>query len=238
MVHREADMKAQNKVQQRSGKTARASSSESDRAAAEQVLPKSRRTSFQELLEAVAVAIVLAMLIKAFLFQAFKIPSGSMESTLLVGDHILVSKFIYGERIPFTDKRWPLFRTPQRGDIIVFVYPKDRSKDFIKRVVAVGGDTIEVRGKKVILNGKETEEPYAQFVNERMARAYGQDMPRPDRGPWKVPQGKLFVMGDNRDQSADSREWGFVPIEDVKGRACIIYYSPKQFPSRIFKLIH
>jgi signal peptidase I len=202
------------------------------------VLPKSRRTSFQELLEAIAVAIVLAMLIKAVLFQAFKIPSGSMEPTLLIGDHILVSKFIYGERIPFTDKRWPRFRVPERGDIIVFVYPEDRSKDFIKRVVAVEGDMIEVRGKQVLVNGEELKEPYARYVDDDMARRFGQYVPRQDMAPKKVPPGKLFAMGDNRDHSADSRKWGFVPIEDVKGKACIIYYSPQQFPSRMFRLIH
>ena len=215
----------------------RASSPDPGTVLAEQTVPKSRRVSFQELLEAIAVAVVLAMLIKAFLFQAFKIPSGSMEPTLLIGDHILVSKFIYGERIPFTNKRWPVFARPQRGDVIVFVYPKDRSKDFIKRVVAIEGDTIEVRGKKVILNGKEIEEPYAHYLNDRIVRAYGQQATRLDTEPMKVPPGKLFVMGDNRDQSADSRVWGFASIEDVKGKACVIYYSYQQFPSRIFKLI-
>ncbi len=231
-------MKAQNKAQQRSGKATRTPLSDPGGAQAVAPASKSKRMSFQELLEAVAVAVVLAMLIKAFLFQAFKIPSGSMEPTLLIGDHILVSKFVYGERIPFTNQRWPRFTIPQRGDVIVFVYPRDRSKDFIKRVVAVEGDTVEVRGKKVILNGKETEEPYAHYLNERIVRAYGQQGARIEMGPTQVPPGKLFVMGDNRDQSADSRVWGFVPIEDVKGKACVIYYSAQQFPSRIFRLIH
>jgi signal peptidase I len=202
---------------------------------------KSQRRIFQEYSEAFVVAVILAILIRALLFQAFKIPSSSMESTLLVGDHILVNKFIYGVRIPFTKDRWPVFTQPRRGDVIVFVYPEDRTKDFIKRVVGIGGDTVEIRDKHVILNGKPVENPNAQFGDPRV---FPESISKRDNmDPTKVPEGSLFVMGDNRDFSHDSRFWGFVPVEDVKGEAFIIYYSAQDFPGwpwqwkRFFKLI-
>jgi len=197
---------------------------------------KPRRTAFQEYSEALVVAVILAIIIRALLVQAFKIPSGSMEPTLLIGDHILVNKFLYGERIPFTDLRWPRFTSPKHGDVIVFTYPVDRSKDFIKRVIAVGGDTLEVRGKKVFLNGKEIQEPYAHYLNDSLIR--GQPVTRIDTKVITVPKGYLFVMGDNRDQSQDSRYWGFVPVKDVKGKAFLIYYSAQHFPGRLFRLIY
>jgi signal peptidase I len=198
-----------------------------------EVKKKSNRTIFQEYSEAFVVAVVLAIIIRALLVQAFKIPSESMWPTLLIGDHILVNKFIYGVRVPFTDKRWPVFVSPRRGDVIVFVYPEDRTKDFIKRVVAIGGDTIEIRNKRVILNGQEVPDPHAHYSSNV---TYPGDMnPRDNRTPEKVPPGHLFVMGDNRDSSHDSRFWGFVPVEDVKGEAFIIYYANKW--NRIFKII-
>jgi signal peptidase I len=201
---------------------------------------KSQRTVFQEYSEALVVAVILAIIIRAFFFQAFKIPSSSMEPTLLVGDHILVSKFIYGVRIPFTDKRWPRFTSPSRGDVIVFIYPADRTKDFIKRVVGTGGDTIEIRNKNVIVNGKEIPEPYAHHFDNRVFP--GGTNPRDNMGPVTVPKGHLFVMGDNRDFSHDSRFWRFVPVEDVKGEAFLIYYSARHFPlirwGRLFRIIH
>jgi signal peptidase I len=201
---------------------------------------KRSRVVFQEYSEAFVVAVILAIVIRAFIVQAFKIPSGSMESTLLVGDHILVNKFIYGVRVPFTHIRWPRFKSPSRGDVIVFVFPMDRSKDFIKRVVAVGGDTVEVVDKKVFVNGKERTEPYVQHVYpdiQPAAISRRDNMP-----PLTVPKGYLFVMGDNRDASHDSRFWRFVPVEDVKGEAFLIYYSALRFPfvrwGRLFQLIH
>jgi len=200
---------------------------------------KSHRTIFQEYSEAFVVAVILAILIRALFVQAFKIPSSSMEPTLLVGDHILVNKLLYGIRIPFTDARWPQFVSPRRGDVIVFVYPDDRTKDFIKRVVAIGGDTVEIRNKKVILNGKEVNDPHAHFF-DRMVRS-GDMNPRDNMPPVTVPPGHLFVMGDNRDFSHDSRFWGFVPLEDVKGEAFLIYYSAQTFPGirwdRVFDVI-
>jgi len=201
---------------------------------------KSSRRMFQEYCEAFVVAVILAILIRAIFVQAFKIPSGSMENTLLIGDHILVNKLVYGIRIPFTDARWPHFSEPKRGDVIVFVYPEDRTKDFIKRVVGVGGDIVEIRNKKVFVNGKEEQAPYARHTTNVILP--GDISPRDNLGPIKVPKGYLFVMGDNRDQSHDSRWWGFVPLEDVKGKAFLIYYSADDFPSfrwdRILKLIH
>jgi len=203
------------------------------------VKEKSHRTIFQEYSEAFVVAVILAILIRALFVQAFKIPSSSMEPTLLVGDHILVNKLIYGLRVPFTDARWPQFVTPGRGDVIVFVYPEDRTKDFIKRVVAVGGDTIEIRNKKVFLNGKEDVNPHAHFYSNVVLP--GDMTPRDNMPPVKVPDGHLFVMGDNRDYSHDSRFWGFVPLDDVKGQAFLIYYSAQEFPGvrwdRVFSVI-
>ncbi|MCA1959790.1 MAG: signal peptidase I [Desulfomonile sp.] len=197
------------------------------------------RVLFQEYSEAFVIAVILAIIIRAFLVQAFKIPSSSMEPTLLIGDHILVNKFIYGVRIPFTDARWPRFTNPARGDVIVFVYPVERNKDFIKRVVAVEGDTIEIRDKKVFVNDKPVDEPYAHhFANSIEPRSQG---PRDNLPPVTVPPGAVFAMGDNRDFSHDSRYWGFVPVEDIKGKAFIIYYSAQYLPDirweRFFRLI-
>lgn len=201
---------------------------------------RSTQRIFQEYSEAFAVAIILATLVRAFFFQAFEIPSGSMEPTLLVGDHILVNKLVYGVRIPFTSKRWPEIREPRRGDVIVFVYPVDRSKDFIKRVIAVGGDTLEIRDKKVFINGRETADPHAYF-SSNVVYPEG-EVPRDNMGPIKVPKGFLFVMGDNRDNSYDSRFWGFVSLRDVVGEAFIIYYSSRNVTdvqwNRLLKPIH
>lgn len=200
---------------------------------------KSYRNLFQEYSEAFVIAVILAILIRAFLVQAFKIPSSSMEPTLLVGDHILVNKFLYGVRVPFTDLRWPRFTDPKRGDVIVFVYPEDRSKDFIKRVVGTEGDTIRIQDKRVIVNDKEIREPYAHHLHN-VIEPPGAN-PRDNMPPVTVPSGHLFVMGDNRDFSHDSRFWGFVPVEDVKGEAFIIYYSAIGVPDirweRLFKII-
>jgi signal peptidase I len=184
---------------------------------------KNARNLFQEYSEAFVVAVILAILIRAFLVQAFKIPSRSMVPTLLEGDHILVSKFIYGVRIPFTDKRWPRFSSPQRGDVIVFVYPKEREKDFIKRVIGVENDTVQIKDKQVYVNGKKV--PDKQAIHSDPSIYKDPDNPRDNFGPIKVPKDRLFVMGDNRDQSHDSRFWGFVPVKDVKGEAFMIYYS-------------
>lgn len=193
-----------------------------------------------EYTKAIVTALILALIIRTYVIQAFKIPSGSMLQTLLVGDHILVNKFIYGVKLPFSDKRILVFTKPKRGDIIVFKYPEDPSRDFIKRVIGVEGDIIEERNKIVYVNGKPLNEPYVQHTDNSMR--IGGIEPRDNFGPYLVPKNKLFVMGDNRDQSYDSRYWGYVDMKDVKGKAFIIYWSwdnIKKMPrfGRIGKLI-
>lgn len=194
-----------------------------------------------EYAKAIITALILAMLIRTYIIQAFKIPSGSMIPTLLVGDHILVNKFLYGTKIPFSGKRAFMFKKPERGDIIVFKYPENPSKDFIKRVVAIEGDVIESKNKMVHVNGNKVNEPYAQHTDSSM-RPMGIE-PRDNFGPVIVPKNKYFVMGDNRDQSYDSRYWGYVDIKDVKGKALILYWSWDSEKSwvrfgRIGSLIH
>lgn len=190
---------------------------------------KPPKGKIRENVEALVIAIILALFIRAFVVQAFKIPSGSMENTLLVGDYILVNKFIYGVKLPFTDITVVPVKDPKREDIIVFKYPGDPSKDYIKRVIGVGGDTIDIRDKKVYVNGKLMENAYAKFSDPRVfsdAYMFPENMLRRDNlGPMKVPEDKLFVMGDNRDSSNDSRFWGFVDKTAVKGRAFMIYWS-------------
>ncbi|HEY7435826.1 MAG TPA: signal peptidase I [Methylomirabilota bacterium] len=169
-------------------------------------------------------AVLLALFIRQFAVQAFTIPSGSMMDTLLIGDYILVNKFLFGAEVPLTDRHLPGLRDPQRGDIVVFKYPNDETRDFIKRIIAVGGDTIQVRDNRVTLNGSPIDEPYARagsFTGTPSAQcgyAYGCD-------PLKVPAGAYFVMGDNRDNSQDSRYWGFVRREKIRGKAFLIYWS-------------
>jgi signal peptidase I len=172
-----------------------------------------------EYIEALAVALVLAFVIRTFVVQAFKIPSGSMLDTLLIGDHLLVNKFLYGTHIPFTDKVVLPLADPQHGDIIVFEYPEDPTKDFIKRVIGVPGDVIEIKDKTVYRNGQKLDEPYVKHTSPAI-------QPRRDNfGPVTVPPDKYFVMGDNRDESYDSRFWGFVDREKIRGKAWIIYWS-------------
>lgn len=179
--------------------------------------------------EALLVAAILAMVIRTFVVQAFKIPSGSMEDTLLIGDHLLVNKFLYGVPVPFTDQHIFAIRNPSRGDVIVFEFPEDKDKsyfdrrDFIKRVVGTPGDIIEVRSKQVFVNG----EHYAleQEVHKERNIVGPQYGPRDNMSPTQVPEGHYFVMGDNRDRSFDSRFWGFVPEDNIKGLAFIKYWS-------------
>lgn len=179
------------------------------------------KSKIREYTEAVALAIILALFIRAFVVQAFKIPSGSMIPTLQVGDHILVNKFIYGFRVPLMNHKLFSFEEPQRGDVVVFIYPDDPTKDFIKRVIGVGGDAIEIRGTKVNINGEEYEDPHGYYSNHTIDLVGG----CPYCGPLQVPEGHLFVLGDNRDNSKDSRYWGFVPLNSVRGKAFMIYWS-------------
>jgi signal peptidase I len=193
-----------------------------DAEAAPRPVPR-QKSQVREYAEALIVALLLALVIRTFLVQAFKIPSGSMLPTLQIGDHILVNKFIYGPRleVPLTQLslgQLPGLRKPRPGDVVVFIWPKDRSKDFIKRVIAVDGETIEIRNRQVLIDGQARDDPHATWSPPRAG-------PSDHYGPFTVPPGYVFVMGDNRDQSYDSRFWGPVPIGDIKGQALIIYWS-------------
>jgi signal peptidase I len=182
-----------------------------------------KKSTIREYAESIIMALVLALVIRTFVIQAFKIPSGSMEPTLEIGDHLLVNKFIYGIKIPFTSINLFPWESPQRGDVIVFIYPLDPDKDFIKRVIGVGGDTVRIANKKLYINGVEAPDPHAFYSKDTILLG---DMQKLDNfGPVTVPQGSLFVMGDNRDRSFDSRFWGFVPLKDVLGKAFAIYWS-------------
>jgi signal peptidase I len=181
-----------------------------------------KKRFIREYLEPIVTAVIIALFIRAFVVQAFKIPSGSMEPTLLVGDHILVNKFIYGIRIPFTDTKVLQFKNPKRGDTIVFIYPKDKTKDYIKRVIGTEGEKVEVIRNQIYVNDKMIEDPWGHFEKSDALKYF----PLMERfGPVVVPKDSLFVMGDNRDNSQDSRFWGFVNLNAVKGKAFLIYFS-------------
>ncbi|MCW5201629.1 signal peptidase I [Desulfobulbus sp. US1] len=177
----------------------------------------------REYIEAIVIALILAFFIRTFIVQAFKIPSGSMLQTLFIGDHILVSKFIYGIKNPFSGAVLLPIKSPERGDIVVFKYPKDPKLDYIKRVIATAGDTVTVRDKKVFINGAIVEDPHGEFTDNRILSA--SESPRDNFGPVTVPDKHIFVMGDNRDNSYDGRFWGFVDLKAVRGKAFIIYWS-------------
>lgn len=182
-----------------------------------------KKSAIRENIEAILFAILLALVIRTFLVQAFKIPSGSMLPTLQIGDHILVSKFIYGLKIPFSGKVLIPVGKPKSNDIIVFQFPKDPKLDYIKRVIGIEGDTIEIRDKRLFVNGKQFLDTNAVFKDSLIHPASLD--PRDNFGPITVPSGKLFVMGDNRDNSFDGRFWGFVDLKAVRGKAWIIYWS-------------
>jgi len=176
---------------------------------------------FRDFVETIVTAVVLALILRAFVVQTFRIPSGSMEDTLLVGDFLIVNKFLYGIKVPFTDTRLPGIREPRYGDIIVFEYPnpdpRAKKENYVKRVVGVGGDTVELRNNVVFLNGERKDENFIKLKP-----------PTPDWAdfePIKVPQRSLFMMGDNRNWSADSRDWGFLDTGLIKGKAVMIYWS-------------
>jgi signal peptidase I len=185
--------------------------------------PIKKKSLIREYAESIAIAVLLALVIRSYLVQAFKIPSGSMEDTLAIGDHLLVSKFIYGTKIPFVDKRVFTIRDPRQGDVIVFEYPEDPSKDFIKRVIGVPGDVVEGKEKKVYVNGKLYENPHE--VHKEKDIIPKEMNPRDTFGPITVPANSYFMMGDNRDRSYDSRFWKFVRRDQIKGLAFIKYWS-------------
>jgi len=185
-----------------------------------------KKSQLRDWTEALIVAAILALIIRTFVVQAFKIPSGSMEDTLLIGDHLLVNKFIYGTQLPFSDDPVLAIRQPERGDIIVFEFPEDKDKsyfkrrDFIKRVVGLPGDTIEIRNKNVFINGERYITPEAVYKDGNLTAG-----PRDNMPPVTVPDDNYFVMGDNRDRSYDSRFWRFVNRSAIKGLAFIKYWS-------------
>lgn len=185
----------------------------------------------REYSEAIILAVILALIIRTFIVQAFKIPSGSMLQTLQIGDHILVSKSIFGVRMPFSNEVIIPITTPERGDVIVFIYPVDPSKDFIKRVVGVPGDKVEIKDRVLYVNDKPVEEPYARHDDPDLYPILVK--PRDDFGPVVVPDHKYFVMGDNRDHSYDSRFWGCVDMSAIRGKALLIYWSWDSEHSRV-----
>jgi len=192
------------------------------------LLASKKRSAVREWIESIVVAFLLAMIIRAFVVQAFKIPTGSMRPTLLEGDLILVNKFIYGAKIPFTNSRLPAFSQLKRGDIVVFIYPDDRKKDFIKRLIAFPGENVEIKNGTIYINDKPLLEPMFNqryYYNRGDLAVEGQKI--------VVPAGKFFVLGDNSASSKDSRYWGFVPWENILGQAMLVYWPPQRI--RIIK---
>jgi signal peptidase I len=181
------------------------------------------KSKIREFIEGILAAVLIALLITTFVIKMYKIPSRSMVPTLLVGEQLVVNKFIYGIKIPFFRNKVIPITDPKRGDIVVFIYPQDRSLDFIKRVIGIGGDSIEIQDKKIFINGKLFTDNTSIYTDKMIYPGLVQ--PRDNLGPVTVPKGSLFVMGDNRDESMDSRFWGFVDLKDVQGKAFIIYWS-------------
>ena len=187
-----------------------------------------KRSVVREWIESIIIAFILAMIIRVFLVQAFKIPTGSMRTTLMEGDIILVNKLIYGAKIPFTNLRLPGFRQPKRGDVIVFIYPEDPKKDFIKRLIGLGGETVEIKNGTIYINGSPLLEPLFSsryYYNRGRFAGEGEKI--------LVPWNSFFVLGDNSASSQDSRYWGFVPKKNILGEAILIYWPPRRI--RIIK---
>ncbi len=173
----------------------------------------------REWVESIFIAFILAMFIRTFFIQAFKIPSGSMRMTLVEGDRLMVNKLRYGPKIPFTDQRLPGLTHPRRGDVIVFVYPEDHKRDFIKRLIALGGETVEIKEGHLYINDELFHDPRIDHIYYYNQGPYGQEGDK-----IKVPEGQAYVLGDNSSSSRDSRYWGFVPKENIIGRAEFIYW--------------
>ncbi len=195
-----------------------------------QPAPPFKKSVSREYLESIVVAVILALFIRTFAVQAFKIPTGSMQPNLLIGDHLLVNKLVYSPSAGPWEDALLRKRPIERRHVVVFKFPEDPGRDFIKRVIGLPGETVEVRNKTVYINGQPLVEPYAHFIEQPLRPGdpeYGLrgGSASDNWGPQVVPEGELFVMGDNRDNSRDSRFWGFLPRDQVKGRALLVYWS-------------
>jgi signal peptidase I len=188
-----------------------------------------KKSTAREYFESIVIAVILALFIRTFVVQAFKIPTGSMEENLLIGDHLLVNKFVFGPTATWLERALLPVGTIKRDDVIVFKYPEDPDRDFIKRVIGLPGETVEVREKKVYINGRALDEPFVHFLEAPTTASEFHEVTsfdvRERYGPVTVPPDQYFMMGDNRDNSADSRYWGFLRRDYIKGRAVIIYWS-------------
>ena len=188
-----------------------------------------KKSAVREYFESIVIAVILALFIRTFIVQAFKIPTGSMEENLLIGDHLLVNKFVFGPTASALERTLLPIGTVTRGDIVVFKYPEEPDRDFIKRVVGLPGETVEIRAKKVSINGRPLAESYTHFLEPVSTPSEFREVTsfdvRDQYGPVTVPANQYFVMGDNRDNSQDSRYWGFLPRDYIKGKALVIYWS-------------
>jgi signal peptidase I len=187
-----------------------------------------QKSTTREYFESIVVAVILALFIRTFVVQAFKIPTGSMEPNLLVGDHLLVNKFVFAPTANLAERMLLPMRAIRRGDIVVFKFPEEPERDFIKRVIGLPGDTVELRSRQLFVNGAQVEEPYAHYLFPQGQEDGATVDVRERYGPVTVPADHYFMMGDNRDNSQDSRYWGFLPAHYVKGRALMIYWSFEQ----------
>jgi signal peptidase I len=186
------------------------------------------KSTVREYFESIVIAVILALFVRTFVVQAFKIPTGSMENNLLIGDHLLVNKFVYGPASSVERALLPI-GTIRRGDVLVFKYPEQPDRDFIKRVIGLPGETLEVREKKVSINGSPLDEPYAHYLSPASEGSAFHEVTsfdvRERYGPVTIPPDHYFMMGDNRDNSQDGRYWGFLPRANIKGKALLIYWS-------------
>jgi len=188
-----------------------------------------KKSTLREYFESIVIAVILALFIRTFVVQAFKIPTGSMEETLLIGDHLLVNKFVFGPAATGAERALLPIGTIKRRDVLVFKYPEEPARDFIKRVIGLPGETVELRDKKVYINGTALDEPYVHFLSPPSGPSELHEVTsfdvRERYGPVTVPPDHYFMMGDNRDNSQDSRYWGFLPRENIKGKSLVIYWS-------------
>lgn len=180
-----------------------------------------QKSTLRQHVESLGLVLLIALAVRSSVVQAFWVPSGSMLPTIQIGDHLFVNKMAYGLRLPFVGTQVMQFDRPHRGDVVVFVSPVDHKTDLIKRIVAVEGDTVEMRNKQLYVNGEPVPDEHAYYADPRVL----QNSPRDNFGPVEVPPGKFFVLGDNRDNSFDSRFWGLADVRDIKGRATFIYWS-------------